>query len=246
MFLKSSHLEASTFDRATVALIHADWSECIGRELEDYERAYADHLANLRALIALQDGPPRPSLLKRVFGGKVSATKSPQSLYRFAVCFSSDAFFKGAGGRAATQQQLNRIHADHLALIDQLLTQPDRTLTDTPLPRDKGTLGEAIKAALLVYFYHTDYGPQGARLSEDASLRIPKLLRYASYLSSNITASFLAHHPKLARETSALICEAYGSTAPSAEDSVWSSVALAMVGPYARRVSLGSGQKLGF
>lgn len=233
--LKSSHLAGPAFTKATVQSIHADWGKCITRDVADYERMYQDHLTNLRVFLT-----PKPEAKPKGFFGKLfgitEATEiSKEAPYRFAICFASDKFLTGHGARQAAHQQLNLIHNEHLALIDQLLELPDETLTATPLPRATGKLGDVIEAALQAYFYHSDFGPQGKRLRADASLRIPTLLRRFPYLDSNITVSLMDAHPDLTAETASLIHDTFGNPDHKPGQGPYGWIALDMTGFYARR-----------
>ena len=235
MFLRSDHLSGADFDKATVQRIHADWAKCIGTDFRDYERCFEDHLANLRALLASQKTKAASGLMSKIFNRRPAEPVQTDTLYRFAICFADTKFLKGHGSRQAMHQQLNLIHDTHLKLIDQLLELPDKTLTSSPLPRANGTLGEVINAALLAYFYHTDYGDQGQRLRKDVSLRVPHLLRRFPYLSSNLTVSLLGHHPDIAAQAASLIRDHFQQDEAGADRGIFGWLALDMFGHHAQR-----------
>lgn len=193
------------------------------------------HLANLRAILALMPDEKPKGLLGRFFGSSNVAEIKSEVLYRFAICFASDKYLTGHGARQAAHQQLNIIHAEHLTLIDRLLNMPDQTLTNTRLPRTGGTLGEVVEAALLCYFYHTDFGTQGQRLRTDAALRIPNLLRRFPYLDSNLIVSILSNHPDLVDEAASLIHDIFRDPDHDPEQGLYGWIGLDMTGFHARR-----------
>lgn len=236
-FLKSKHLLAPDFSRASVERIHADWAKCIGSDVADYERMYRDHLANLRAALGTKATDKPKGLFGRVFGRANLDEKSTNdmAIYRFAICFASGKYLTGHGARKAAHQQLNLIHSEHLELIHDLLELPDRVLTNTPLPRDHGTLGEVLEAALLSYFHHTDFGHQGKRLRTEAAQFVPTLLRRFPYLDSNLTVSILSDHPDLVDEAAGLIHDTFRDPDHDPESGSYGWIGLDMTGFHARR-----------
>lgn len=233
--LTSRHLAGPEFTGATVQRIRADWAKGIGRDDASHARMYQDHLANLRALLA-QESDDKPRDLSGRPGNPSDADGvSSKVLYRFAICFASDKYLTSYGARHAMEPQLELIHAEHLALIDRLLDMPDRVLTDTPLPRHKGSLGEVIEAALLCYFHHTHYGAPADRLRADAALRVPKLLRRFPYLDSNLIVWLLGKHPDLVDQTASLIHDIFRDPGHDPEQGPYLSIGLDMTGFYAQR-----------
>ncbi|PRZ45626.1 hypothetical protein R1T40_22050 (plasmid) [Tritonibacter scottomollicae] len=236
VLLTSKHLVDSDFNSATVQLIHADWAKCIGRDVSDYEGMFQDHLVNLRAVLGSEPAPRPRGLFNRLFGSSnVDGNSTDVSVYRFAICFASGKYLTGHGARQATQQQLNLIHAEHLKLIRALLDVPDRVMTNTPLPGAKGTLGEVAGAALLSYFHHTDFGPQGRRLRAEAAHLVPKLLRRFAYLDSNLIVSILGDHPSLVDEAGSLIQDIFRDPGHDPERGPYGWIGQNMTGFYALR-----------
>lgn len=235
--LTSQHIFGPDFGDASVQRIHADWAKCIGRDVADYERMYQDHLANLRAVLS-PTAPDKPKgLFAKLFGGSDVNENSTDdvAVYRFAICFASGKYLTGPGARQAAHQQLALIHAEHMQLIQDLLDMPDRKLTDMPLPRAKGTLGEVVEAAMLSYFYHTDFGPEGKRLRADAAQLVPHLLRRFPYLYSNLIVSVLSNHPNLVDETARLIHDIFRDADGGPEPGPYGWIGLDMTGFHARR-----------
>ena len=234
-FLRSDHLFGSEFTRATAQRIHADWAKCIGDDVADYERIFQDHLTNLRDFLPPVSDTKLKGFFHRFFGKTETREINKEAAYRFAMCFASTKFLTGYGARQATQQQLNLINAEHLALIDQLLDLPDETLTETPFHNDAGTMGDVVQATLHVYFHHSDFGPQGARLRSEAALRIPKLLRRFPYLDSNLTVSLFAAHPDLIPEAASLIRDVFCNPGHTCDQGPYGWIAQDMTGFHARR-----------
>lgn len=137
--------------------------------------------------------------------------------------------------RQAVHQQLISTHTEHLELIQELMDMPDRVMTDTPLPRAKGTLGEVAQAALHTYFYHALINPEGIGLRVDAAQLVPKLFSRFPYLDSRLTVGILENHPNLTDATAKIIHDAFAAPKNGLERGPFDKIAELMIGFHSRR-----------
>lgn len=233
-FLKSEHLGGPVWNVPTIQRIHADWSKCIGRDATELERPYDDYLSCLRALVATQTKTKPPSFLSKLFKKEPAPLPDPETLYRFILCFSSNSYLVGYSRGRPAQEHYGLNHEAQMALVDKLLELPDVTLTQAPQFLHKGTLGEAIEAALLVCGYHKGFS---AQREIDISYRALKLLQRCPYLYSNMTVALLEKHPNLIQEAAALIRDTYQTHELDRESGVLRNISLRMVGQHVRRDS---------